>query len=238
MSDVDLKGTRGDMPVVVRAPDGEGPHPGVVVISDALGMTSDLRNQVEWLAGAGFIAAAPDLYYWGGRLRCMFSTMREAASGEGEVFQDIETVRRHLLDRPDCSGQIGVIGFCMGGGFALLLAAGGAYQASSVNYGMVPKDALTRLADSCPVVASYGAKDPSLRGAAARLEEVFTGNDVPHDVHEYPDAGHSFLNDHADDERPFWVVVTGLFVRSEYHEPSAIDARRRIVEFFDRHLRD
>ena len=63
---------------------------------------------------------------------------------------------------------------------------------------------------------------------------------VDHDVKEYPDAGHAFLNDHdgAGDRTPIIFVVMGKFGGpSGYHEPSAKDARRRIVSFFDRHLK-
>ena len=95
--DLSLEGRRGDMPVYVKIPDGQGPWPSALVISDALGMTTDLRNQVDWLAGEGYLAAAPDLFYWGGRMRCLFTTMRQALSGEGTVFADFETVRRWLV---------------------------------------------------------------------------------------------------------------------------------------------
>jgi carboxymethylenebutenolidase len=63
-----------------------------------------------------------------------------------------------------------------------------------VNYGSVPTDAQDLLKTSCPVVGSYGVKDRRLRGAAARLEAALTQNHIEHDVKEYPDAGHAFMN--------------------------------------------
>ena len=78
---------------------------------------------------------------------------------------------------------------------------------SSVNYGTAPKDAYTAgfLRQACPIVGSYGGKDRTLRGAADRLERALTAVGVDHDVKEYPEAGHSFLNDHeeAGDKSPF-----------------------------------
>ena len=94
---------------------------------------------------------------------------------------------------------------------------------------MLPRDAERVLAGACPVVASYGRRDRALRGAAQRLERVLTGHGVPHDVREYPDAGHSFVNRH--DTGPFAVLerVAGL----SHHHPSAEDARARILRFLD-----
>ena len=112
-----------------------------------------------------------------------------------------------------------------------------------MNYAVgVPKDAYVEdsLADACPIVGSYGAKDRANRGTAQKLERVLQALGVDHDVKEYPDAGHAFINDHerAGDRTPAILAVMGLFSgASDYHEASAQDARHRIVSFFNTHLR-
>jgi carboxymethylenebutenolidase len=212
-------------------PVGEGPWPGVVVVHEAFGLTDDVRQHTDRLAAAGYLALAPDLFTAGG-LRCLKRTFGDLFRQEGAAFGDLEAARRELADRPDCTGRVGIVGFCMGGGFALLAATRG-FDASAPNYGMLPKDAEEVLAGACPVVASFGRRDRGLRGAAARLQGILTRHEVPHDVHEYPDAGHSFMNRH--NAGPFTVLerVAGL----GYHHPSAEDAWARILRFLDAHLR-
>jgi carboxymethylenebutenolidase len=76
-----------------------------------------------------------------------------------------------------------------------------------------------------------------LRKVPDRLESMLTRAGVEHEIKVYPDAGHGFLNDHDPTELPVWVKGIAKLVAAEYHEPSARDARRRIIDFFDVHLK-
>ncbi len=232
MPDLRFAAASGELGAYLALPLGEGPHAGVVVIQDALGLSDDIREQADRLAAAGYLAFAPDLYSGRG-IRCVVATMQASRSGRGPAYADIEAAREFLAAREDCSGRIGIIGFCMGGGFALLCAPSGGYAAASVNYGEVPRDAAVSLAGACPIVGSYGARDRGLRGRAERLEQALTSLGVEHDVKEYPDAGHSFLNRFNTGPLLTPLIHVGGF---GYHHPSAEDAWRRILAFFAEHL--
>ncbi|MFD8498443.1 dienelactone hydrolase family protein [Amycolatopsis sp. NPDC059657] len=213
-------------------PEGEGPFPGVVVIHDVLGHGEDARRITDRFAKDGYLALSPNMYSRGGALRCIRGVFRDQFRGSGQAFDDIEAARKALIDRPDCTGKVGIVGFCMGGGFALVAAAG-EFDASAPYYGFLPKN-LSVLDDACPIVASYGKKDLGLRGAAAKLENELSSRGIPHDVKEYPDCGHSFANRMKPGMMTTLAKITGM----SYHEASAEDAWSRVLAFFSEHLSD
>ncbi|CAN5464174.1 dienelactone hydrolase family protein [soil metagenome] len=233
MTDITYPAPAGELPAYRAQPTGEGPWPAVVVIHDAFGLTDDIKRSCDRLAASGYLALAPALFRRGNRIGCVVATMRALSSGTGAAIEDLIAAREVLASDPQCTGKVGVIGFCMGGGFCLQLAPRGVFDAAAPNYGNWPKDTAA-LTDSCPTVASYGAKDPTLKGAAAKLERILTDGGVPHDVKEYPDVGHSFMND--------WGTPSALQVVTRaagffYSEPEADDAWARILAFFDQHLK-
>jgi carboxymethylenebutenolidase len=204
----------------------------VVVLHESFGLNDDIRQQADRLAAAGYLAVAPDLYSGGGYWRCVRATFRALSMGSGKAFDDIDAARTWLGGRPDCTGRVGVLGFCMGGGFALATAARG-FDVAAPNYGHPPQDLDGALAGACPMVASYGGRDRMLPGTAAKLEAALGRAGVEHDVHEYPDAGHSFLNRHPFGPGGALLRVAGV----GYHEPSAEHAWGRILRFFEAHLK-
>jgi carboxymethylenebutenolidase len=204
------------------------------MIHEVFGLNDQTRRHADRLARAGYLTLALDLFSDGGPRRCLVGTMRAMAAHTGRPFIDIATARKWLAESDLGNGRTGVIGFCMGGGFALLLAGRPGWDAAVVNYGMLPDDPAV-LDEACPVVASYGGRDRFLAGAAAKLEMALTARGVPHDVKEYPDAGHSFLNDEP--YAPWFVDAMTRVVLHPGPEPaSAEDAWGRIEAFLQDHL--
>jgi len=228
--DIRLDGRSAYLATPIATDRHRGPWPGVVVVHDAFGITDDMREQADWLAAAGYVAVVPDLYAGKAAVRWVRSMFAQ----QGPVFDQVDSVRTWLAGSAGCSGKVGVIGHCLGGGFALLLAGRPGWSAASINYGMLPDDVTDILAGACPVVASFGRKGKGLRGAADALRRAASKAGVPADVKEYPRAGHGFINriTAASPLTPMLRVV-----QVGYDHAAAADAKRRILTFFEAHLR-
>ncbi len=209
-----------------------GRWPGVVVIHETFGLTDGIRQHADRLARAGYLAFAPDLYLGKPWMRCVRGAMHQLKAESGPAFTTLEAARAWLASRPDCSGKTGVIGFCLGGGFALLCAPRDGFAAVSVNYGGVPGDAEAALEGACPVVGSYGGRDPMGIKPPGRLEKALTALGVPHDIKIYPEAGHRFMS-----RNPPGLAPLAQAARMDYQQDAAEDAWRRILDFFGEHLR-
>jgi carboxymethylenebutenolidase len=237
MPDLTIESTHGGSTKLsgyIARPSPPGPWPGVVVMQEIWGMDDVLRRQCDRLAELGYLAIAPNLFSDGGAKRCLVATFRAMNRGQGKAFADIEAARQFLLSDPECTGKVGIIGFCMGGAFALVASTRG-FDVASDNYGALPRNLDNMLDGACPIVASYGGKDRLLPSNSAKtLEQTLTRLSIEHDVTVYPTAGHQFLNDAVNGPgllRPL------LKVTNAGPEPEAAAAAwTRIEKFFAQHL--
>lgn len=238
-TDVRLPLTDGSaLPAALALPADGGARPALLVLHEALGLNDDIRRIAGRLAEEGYVALAPDfLAGLGPRPFCIARFFRGLGRGpRGRPYRQLHAARTWLAARPEVDGgRIGVVGFCAGGGFAMLWAADAGRDAVRVAapfYGPVPDDPDT-LRGICPTVASYGGRDAIFGPMAARLEQALSTLGVEHDVAVYPDAGHSFMNQH---DGVIARLGRRLPMHAGFHEPSAEDAWRRMLAFFGRHL--
>jgi carboxymethylenebutenolidase len=141
---IEIETPAGPIDALLSVPDGQGPRPGVVVIHDAIGYGPDNSSTSARIAAAGFVAITPNLYSRGGRARCITRVFRELLSQRGRALDDILAARDHVQSMPQCTGSVGVVGFCMGGQFALVMAPKG-FGASAPFYGTpLPATSVTR----------------------------------------------------------------------------------------------
>lgn len=218
---------------LLAVPQGEGPWPAVVMVHEVFGIDENMRAQITRLSQAGYVVLMPDLYSRGGARKCLTATFKALAAGKGQAFEDIEVAKAMLTSRPDVTDKVGVIGFCMGGGFALLLANKG-YDAATSNYGMLPNDLDAALAGACPILGNYGGKDGQLKDAKVKLDATLTKLEVPHDIKLYPNSGHAFMNPKQGGGPVFGTLlkITG----AKPNPVDAVDAWQRIEKFFGEHL--
>ena len=229
MTTIEIDTPDGPIDALLSIPRGKGPWPGVVVIHDAFGYGPDNELISERIAQAGYVALTPNMYARGGRARCVTRVMRELLTKRGRALDDILAARDHLQSMSECSGRVGIAGFCMGGGFALIMSPKG-FGACAPFYGTpLPRNLSETLDGACPIVASFGTRDPLGMGAPKRLREVATAKHIITDIKAYPGAGHGFANKLPG--QPL-LRIAGF----GYHQAAADDAWRRVFSFFGEHL--
>jgi carboxymethylenebutenolidase len=222
------------MRAAYATPGGEGPFPGVIMIHEIMGLNRDMREKAARLASMGYVTLAPDLYdKRAPRPICIARTVRTLGRGRGGALDDLESARAWLSERDEVdASRIGVIGFCMGGGFALLLAARAPLGAAAVFYGAVPKHPQD-LEEPCPIVAGYGERDRIFAKQGRRLDAFLGDRGIAHDVVFYPDAGHSYMSQHRG-----VIAKLGSWgpMKVGFAPGPAEDSWDRVERFFGEHL--
>jgi carboxymethylenebutenolidase len=204
-------------------PDGNGPHPAVVVIHEAYGLNDNIKNITTRLAENGYAGLAVDLFSDRVRALCMARYMAGMLRGSVDRFGvgDLKAALGYLATLPEVDPErLGAIGFCMGGSFAVAWACTDQRLKAIAPYYAVnprPIEATRRI---CPVVGSYPENDFTA-GAGRALEVEMTKNGIDHDIKIYPGTRHSFFNE----------------TRGAYNKQAADDSWERVMSFFDTHLR-
>jgi carboxymethylenebutenolidase len=229
MTTIQIEAPDGPIDALLDIPQGKGPWPGVVVIHDAVGYGPNNELISQRIAQAGYLALTPNMFARGGRARCIPRVMRELLTKRGRALDDILAARDHLQSMPECSGRVGMAGFCMGGGFALIMSPKG-FGASAPFYGTpLPRNLSETLDGACPIVASFGGRDPLGIGAPNKLRKVTTAKQIIADIKAYPGAGHSFA-----DKLPAQPLLR--IAGFGYNRAAADDAWSRVFAFFGEHL--
>lgn len=214
-----------------------GSGPGVLLIQEIYGVSDYIRAVAEDLAGLGYVVAAPDLFW---RIKPGHQAKHDEAGLKeslevGSRFDatqgvaDATAALHHLAALPEVDGGTGIIGFCLGGSIAYLVAAQAEIDAAAADLGALVSFYGSLLPDNTDVMGQirtptqlhFGGSDPYIpRDQVAKVEEAAAGH--PHvEMHVEEDAGHAFHNRMA----PMFHLA----------EPAA-RAWRRTEEFLARHL--
>jgi carboxymethylenebutenolidase len=199
--------------------------PGIIVVHENRGLNPHIEDIARRLALANFMAFAPDGLtslggfpgddYKGGQLFAKIDHQR--------MFEDMVAAAKWLKSRSDCTGKIGITGFCYGGGVSNSMAVRlGADLAAAVPfYGSVPPaDDIPRI--KAPILVHHGELDTRLAATWPAYDKALTAINVPHEGYIYPGAVHGFNCD-ATPER--------------YNKAAADLAWQRTIDWFNKYVR-
>lgn len=206
-------------------PAASGKHPAIIVIQEWWGLNDWIRQQADRFAGQGTVALAVDLYR--GKSTTDPNVAHELMRGlpEDRAMADLQAGLRYLRARPDVDGShIAVIGWCMGGGYALQLAiAEPGLAGAVVNYGHLITDRKTIASIRPPILGNFGALDRGIPAADVKtFDAALKSAGKSSDIKVYAGAGHAFMNPSN---------------KEGYVKAAAADAWQRIDAFLRQRLR-
>jgi carboxymethylenebutenolidase len=204
--------------------------PAVIVLQEIFGVNVDIRKTCDELAVAGFIAVAPDLF-WRTDPGLDLNALNEAEWSKGlAIYQaydlnlgvkDIAATIRAARDIDGASGQVGVMGFCLGGLLSYLTAARCDVDAAVEYYGGGTENHVDEAGKvTAPLLVHLGEEDEFIsKDAQVRIKQAFAAN--PHiEVYSYPGCSHAFARH------------SGL----HYDADAAALANGRTLKFLTEHL--
>ncbi len=200
-----------------------GKLPGVLVVHENRGLNPHIEDIARRLALDNFIAFAPDaLFPLGGypgdedKARELFGKLDQAKTRE-----DFVAAANVLKTRPDCTGRIGAVGFCYGGGVVNMLATRLPDLAAAVPFygNQVPAAEVPKI--KAALLIQYAETDERINAGWPAFEEALKANKVNYQMHQYPGTQHGFNND----------------TTPRYSADAAKLAWQRTVEFFNKTLR-
>lgn len=223
MTDAGVKLNENTMGYEVR-PDSMRPVAGVLVVHEVTGLVDYIKEVTKSLAERGFLGLAVDLYE--GKTA---KGMEDGAPLREKVTDEVLKTKmgagaRYLKSRSYCTGKLGVVGFCMGGGFSLKTACllGDDIQGCVVFYGRIPDLSLLKSLKA-PVLGNFGEEDKGITTwAVEQLKPEMNKLGKSLDMKIYPGAPHGFHR-HTD--------------AKPYRPEAAKDAFQRAVDFFGRALK-
>ena len=234
-STLQLSTPDGKMETYEARPKDGGARPAVIVLMEAYGLNSHIKDVTDRIAREGYVAIAPDLYHREPERVIPYTELQKAVGimnrlQDPKVMSDVGAVISHLKAQSYVkAGSIGVTGFCMGGRFTYLSAAhhnkdvkaGVAFYGGDIPMGN--PSPLARTGEiNCPIQLFFGLKDQLIpQEHVAQINKALTDQHKTFMMKVYPEAGHGFFCNE----------------RGSYHADSAKDAWEKFKSFFAQHLR-
>lgn len=223
--EVSYQGTTGEVRGYLAKPaDASGPLPGVVVIHENRGLNAHIEDVARRAALAGYVALAPDgLSYVGGGLEDQEAARDRFRNADRDtITADVIAAVPYLAARDDCTGRVGAVGFCYGGGVALQCAAREPATAGAVCfYGRaLGEDEVGRV--KVPLMMHYAGNDERINAMIPEFRAALDTHGVAYSLHMYPGTNHGFHNDTSS---------------ARYDRDAATLAWQRTLHFFERTLR-